>query len=223
MTKLHAQAPSNNHDKPDNNIHPYNPRGLSNSSNGKLVHDPGGNNLNTKDSSTRDDDGSSSNVSRTLAPPIPPTTAISATTPTSSTLPAPPTLALFTKRSISSSNCKLVHDPGRNAFNNKDFSTPDDGDSTGGGGNVSCTADIHRSNDHDRDRTVLMASDIDPVAPLDFVQATCPDPTSPHRIRPRTFLSSFTPTRGALMWHSTLFSSISGTPPRLRPPSNQHL
>lgn len=45
----------------------------------------------------------------------------------------------------------------------------DEGDDTSSG-NVSCAADSHDSRDRDRN----MPSDVDPVPPLEFVQATRP-------------------------------------------------
>jgi len=80
----------------------------------------------------------------------------------------------------------------------------DDGDSTTTTSNVSCTVDTHRSYDRDCDKTVFTVSDVDPVPPLDSVQATL-SPTSPHRIQPTTFLSFTTPTRDVLTRRSALF------------------
>ena len=69
-----------------------------------------------------------------------------------------------------------MHDPGRNIFNNKDCSTRNDygGTSSSSSGNVSNTADTHRSYNRDRDNKPLFtASNIDPVSILCRLPAHC--------------------------------------------------
>jgi len=66
----------------------------------------------------------------------------------------------------------------------KDGSLRNDGDSnstTTSSGNVSNPANTHRSHGRDRDKTVVTASDVDPVPPIDIVRATrpVPDVTTP--------------------------------------------
>jgi hypothetical protein len=74
-----------------------------------------------------------------------------------------------------SNDSKFVYDPGGNTFDTEDGSARDDGDSTSSSSDdVPCNADAYRSLDHDRDKSILTASDVDPFLPLDFVQVTRP-------------------------------------------------
>jgi len=78
---------------------------------------------------------------------------------------------------------KLMYDPGSDSLNTKDSASRNDDNFTSNNnssGNVSCTADLHHSFDHDRDKTISTALDVQSI--LKFMQANCPisDVTSPH-------------------------------------------
>jgi len=144
-----ARVPSNIHNHPDYNIkdkparndgtgdtthissdhsHSREPSNFSSNSNGNLVYDPGGNDVDTEDGSTRgDSDSDSSNRSRN----------------THSLKPSDFGIGI-------NSNSKFVYDLGGSSFDTKDDSTHDVDDSAYG----TTATNTHRSHDRDRDKTI---------------------------------------------------------------------
>ena len=186
ITKLgQAQVPSDNHNHPDDNIedkparndsigdtvhissdrsHPRDPSNFGTSDNGNLVYDPGGNSLNTEDSAQRDDDDNSGDIS---------------------------IIDNSSNRNRNNHTCKasdlgvngngkFVYDPGGHTPNSEDESGRVDSISIS---NKPRTADAHCSDDRNRDKALLTASDVDPIPLIDFARAipaldvTSPRPT----------------------------------------------
>jgi len=147
------------------------PGGLSNNSKCMLVRDPGGNNLNAMTTTT--------------------TAATTTTTLSPSHRHPHASVTLFTAAIFqfptSVSQLQACARSGRNAgsiLKIKDGSPRNDGDSRSSStssGNVPCPADTHHGHGRNRDKTVFTASGVDPVPPIDFVQATrpVPDVTTP--------------------------------------------
>jgi len=170
-----ARVPSNIHNHPDYNIedkpahndgtgntthissdrsHSHEPSNFSSNSNGNLVYDPGGNDVDTEDGSMRvDNDSDSSNRSHN----------------THSLKPSDFGIGI-------NSNSKFVYDPGGSSSNTKDNSicVIDDNRSSISIGDKPRSTDAHLSCDCDRDKTSSSPPDANAVPPVLFVQATSP-------------------------------------------------